>query len=237
MNQTCIILAGGLGTRLRGTVPDLPKCLAPIAGEPFLKWQLLSLAERGINSFVLALGHGADVVLGVLNQPWANSLSIVTIIEGKLLGTGGAARFAMHQTGLDEVLIANGDTFLGGSLQEMLSTIDLDSGELMRIATVQVADRSQFGGVVVNREQQVISFLEKGTNYAGTINAGLYRINLRAFYGQDPGSFSMETQVMPLLVTKNALQARMLAGPFIDIGIPDDYHLFNNRVHDYLHQA
>lgn len=236
MTSPCIVLAGGLGTRLRSAVPDLPKCLAPIAGRPFLEWQLRSLAERGIERFVLALGHGAEQVLKSLAQPWARDLSIYTVTEREPLGTGGAARFAMDKAGLDEALIANGDTFLGGSLQEMITPLDLVGGELMRIATVQVPDRSRFGGVAVDAEQRVTAFLEKGQADAGLINAGLYRIHRHAFDCEERGAFSMETQVMPRLLAKSALQARELAGPFIDIGVPNDYRLFDIRVHDYVHQ-
>lgn len=236
MSTVCIVLAGGLGTRLRSFVPDLPKCLAPIAGRPFLEWQLYSLAERGIEHFVLALGHGAKAVLDALKQPWALNLSIDAVIESDLLGTGGAARFAMEKSELSEVLIANGDTFLGGSIQSMLLPLGLADGELMRIATVQVQDRARFGGVSVDDCQHVSAFLEKGQLGAGPINAGLYRINRRAFDGQGPGTFSLETQLMPRLVAANALQARILAGPFIDIGVPEDYQLFDTRVQDYVGQ-
>jgi len=234
MSTPCIVLAGGLGTRLRSVVPDLPKCLAPIAGRSFLEWQLRSLTERGIKSFVLALGHGAELVLNELRQPWASTLFIEVVIERELLGTGGAARFAMEEAGLDEALIANGDTFLGGALKEMLLPLDVPGGELMRIATVQAADRSRFGGVAVNRAQHVTAFLEKGQAGAGAINAGLYRVHRRAYEGESQAVFSMETQIMPHLVAKNALQARELFGPFIDIGVPDDYRLFDSRVHDYV---
>ncbi len=137
---------------------------------------------------------------------------------------------------MDDALIANGDTFLGGSLQTMLSPLDLKGGEFMRIATVQVPDRTRFGGVAVDAKQRVTAFLEKGQTGAGPINAGLYRIHRHAFNGEASGTFSMETQVMPRLAAKGALQARELAGPFIDIGVPEDYHLFATRVHDYVRQ-
>lgn len=236
MSTTCIVLAGGLGTRLRSVVPDLPKCLAPIAGRPFLEWQLRSLAMRGVEHFVLALGHGADVVLESLRHPWARGLSIVTVIEGQLLGTGGAALFAMNEIGLDDALIANGDTFLGGSLKAMLAPLDLEGGELMRIATVHVPDRKRFGGVAVNAAQRVTAFLEKGQTGPGPVNAGLYRIHRKVFDYLDEGVFSMENQLMPRLVEKHSLQARAIAGPFIDIGVPADYYLFDSRVHDYVSQ-
>lgn len=236
MNTSCIVLAGGLGTRLRSAVPDLPKCLAPIAGHPFIEWQLRSLAKRGVDRFVLALGHRADQVLESLTQPWARELEIKTVIEPEPLGTGGAARFAMDEAGLDEALIANGDTFLGGSLQTMLVPLDLKAGERMRIATVQVADRARFGGVAVDAALHVTAFLEKGQTGAGAINGGLYRVHRDAFDGEALGAVSMETQVMPRLVLQGALQARELVGPFVDIGVPEDYRVFDTQVHGYVDQ-
>jgi len=143
----------------------------------------------------------------------------------------------MDKLNLEEALIANGDTFLGGSLDVMLTPLDLVSGELMRIATVQVPDRTRFGGVFVNSTHRVATFFEKGQKGAGLINAGLYRVHRRAFDGELQGPFSMEMQVMPRLADQGALQARELGGPFIDIGVPDDYSIFNTRIHDYVHQA
>ena len=236
MSIPCIVLAGGLGTRLRSAVPDLPKCLAPIAGRPFLEWQLRSFADRGVEHFLLALGHGSDAVMEALRQPWARTMSIDTVIERELVGTGGAARFAMHKAGLDEALIANGDTFLGGSLKPMLVPLNLDGAELMRIAIVQVPDRTRFGGVTLDPEQRVMAFLEKGHTGAGPISAGLYRVHRSAFDFEAPRAFSMETEVMPRLVVNGALQARQLAGPFIDIGSPNDYRLFAACAHEYVLQ-
>lgn len=234
----CIVLAGGLGTRLKSAVPDVPKCLAPIAGHPFLEWQLRSLAERGIESFVLALGHGSDQVSKMLDQPWARNLSIYTVTEHEQLGTGGAARFAMNKVNLDEVLIANGDTFLGGSIHSMFAPLDLHGGEFMRIATVQAQDRTRFGGVTVDASKRVTAFLEKGHSSAGLINAGLYRVHRNAFNNFEALiALSIETQVMPRLVSEGALKACEVSGPFIDIGVPDDYHKFDTHVYDYVLQA
>lgn len=236
MSTPCIVLAGGLGTRLRSAVPDLPKCLAPIAGRPFLEWQLRSLAQRGVGHFVLALGHGAEQVRDSLGS-WASGLSIEIVIEREALGTGGAARFAMTAAGLEEALVVNGDTFLGGDLTAMLAPIAADAGERMRIATVGVEDRARFGGVEVDAQRRVTAFLEKGQTGAGAINAGLYRVHGRAFDGQPEGAFSMETALMPRLVATGALQARELAGPFIDIGVPDDYRHFDAQVERYVAAA
>lgn len=237
MRNWCIILAGGLGTRLRSAVPDFPKCLAPISNRPFLQWQVQSLSKRGVTHFLLALGHCADQVLEVLTQPWARDFSIATVIEHEPLGTGGAARFAMDEAGLEEALVANGDTFLGGSLRGMLAPLNTSNTELMRIATVQVPDRVRFGGMVTDDANRVTVFLEKGHVGPGLINAGLYRIHRSALDAEAQANFSLETQVMPRLLAQGLLHGQELAGPFIDIGVPDDYYLFNAHVHEYVHQA
>lgn len=233
-HKSCIVLAGGLGTRLRNTVPLVPKCLAPIAGQPFLRWQLESLAQRGVEHFVLSLGDSSDQVLEAIEKPWGKRLKIEYVIEDKALGTGGATRYAMIKSNLNEVLVINGDTFLGGSLDKMFATLDLQDGELMRIATVNVQDRSRFGGVNVDQENRVINFLEKGQVGAGQINAGLYRISIQAFHNQPNDSFALETIVMPKLVFGRYLRAVEIAGPFIDIGVPEDYYLFNRLYQSYV---
>lgn len=233
-NRSCIVLAGGLGTRLRNTVPSVPKCLAPIADRPFLRWQLESLAQRGVDHFVLSLGDGANQVLGAINEPWGKKLNIEYVVEDELLGTGGAALFTMIKSNLNEVLVVNGDTFLGGSLDAMFATLDIEGGELMRIAAVKVQERSRFGGIEVDEGNHVVNFLEKGQAGPGKINAGLYRIGIKAFADESSSIFSLETEVMPRLVVGRNLQARVLAGPFIDIGIPDDYYLFNKIHQNYI---
>lgn len=232
MSAPCIVLAGGLGTRLRSVLPDLPKCLAPVHGRPFLEWQLHSLAQRGVDRFVLALGHGADHVMAALD-PWRATLRIDCVVEPEALGTGGAIRHALLGTGLEEALVVNGDTFLGGDLAGMLAPLDGRHGELVRMAVVEVPDRHRFGGVAVT-ESCVTHFIEKGQMGPGLINAGLYRVSLKAFGDEQQHAFSFETAVLPRLARAQQLWASAVAGPFIDIGIPEDYQLFCERHEHFL---
>lgn len=234
MTLSCIILAGGLGTRLRSAVPDLPKCLAPIAGRPFLEWQIRSLQQRGVGHFVLALGYGGEMVRDALNQPWAKDFSIEYVIEHEELGTGGATLNVLNVTGMEEALIANGDTFLGGSIDKMLIPLNASRGELMRIATVSVINRARFGGVVINEEGYITAFLEKGNRDAGLINAGLYRLKRQVFDGVCIRNFSLESAIMPSLVSSKALDSCIVDGPFIDIGIPEDYEYFKTNYQKYM---
>jgi D-glycero-alpha-D-manno-heptose 1-phosphate guanylyltransferase len=220
MSDICIILAGGLGTRLRSLLPDAPKCLAPVGGRTFLELQLEMLAEQGVTSFVLSLGHLAEKVMMVADGLRAR-YAVDWVVEPSPLGTGGAILYAMDEKNLDEVLIANGDTLLLANLAALRAP--LDAGEAMRIAAVAAGDRTRFGGLDV-RDGRVTGFLEKGTSGPGLINAGFYRLSREVFGGFAPGAvFSLETQVLPGLVRQGALTAAVLDGRFIDIGVPDDF--------------
>jgi len=223
--QSCIILAGGLGTRLRSVVADVPKCLAPVRGRPFLHWQIDSLCARGIDHVLLALGHGAAMVEAAV-AGLAPGLAIDCVTEPSPLGTGGAIAFALDAAGLDEALVANGDTFLGGDLAPMLAPLDRAAGERLRIAVTAVPDRGRFGGVEVGATGRVQRFVEKGTHGPGNINAGLYRVRRDAMPPGHVGAFSLESEIFPALAAKAALFAVEVAGPFIDIGVPDDYRRY-----------
>ena len=223
---TAIVLAGGLGTRLRAAVADRPKCLAPVGNTTFLALQLELLAERGVQRFVLALGHRAAQVLRAI-EPLCERHAIEPVVETEPLGTGGAVLNAMDATELDECLIANGDTWLDADLDALLRPLAVDDDERVRIGCVLVADRGRYGGIVVGEHGRIAGFEPKGAHGVGLINAGLYRLHRHAFDERAVGSaFSLESDVLPHLVAEGCVTAVPLEGTFIDIGVPEDYRRF-----------
>lgn len=84
-----IILAGGLGTRLQEAVPDLPKCMAPVAGKPFISYVIDAMRMQQIEHFVFSLGYKAEIIQDYLNDHYS-SLSYSIVTEKEPLGTGGA---------------------------------------------------------------------------------------------------------------------------------------------------
>ena len=74
--KEAIILAGGLGTRLRSAVPDLPKCMAPVNGRPFITWVVDHFKEQGIEHFVFALGYKNEAFLALLDRFSCGNYSI-----------------------------------------------------------------------------------------------------------------------------------------------------------------
>lgn len=224
---TCIILAGGLGTRLRSVVSDRPKCLAPIGGKSFLEIQMNALATRGIEKFVLSLGYMSEVVVDAISD-FEIKYDIQYVIEKTPLGTGGAVLNILDIISHQEILVTNGDTWLDAPLDAMFNNLNLKSNELMRLASVAVPDRSRYGGLLLSGEI-VRGFEPKGSNGPGLINAGLYRLHKDIFFGKKIGeSFSLEADIMPSLVDKSSITAKELNAKFIDIGIPEDYEKFCN---------
>lgn len=219
-----MILAGGLGTRLRSAYSG-PKCLAPVNGRPFLELQMGALAAQGIDHFVLALGHLSEVVLDAV-APLKARHRITHVIETQALGTGGAVLNAWAALGGDEALVTNGDTWLDAPLEPLLRPLDTYRGESMRLAAVRVEDRARYGGLMLDGDR-VVGFVPKGAQGPGLINGGLYRMHRRAFDGMEPGSaFSLENVLMPALVERGQMTAMPVEGYFIDIGIPEDYRRF-----------
>ena len=110
----CLILAGGLGTRMRAEHPALPKTLLPVAGRPFADWQLEWLAAEGVESVIYSIGHRAELIRQFVQdgQRWGLRVTYVEETDG-LLGTGGAIRLASEQGVLDEhFFVLYGDSYL-----------------------------------------------------------------------------------------------------------------------------
>lgn len=223
MQTRCIILAGGLGTRLAGTLGSLPKCLAPIQGKSFLYWQMSELKNQGISQFTLALGYGAASVVDEV-QRWGSEFGDVDwVVEAEPMGTGGALCSVMTTKKIEEAIAINGDTMLNGNISPILSPLNMDNGEIVRIGMVCVDDRQRFGGIESNAVGQVVRLSEKGIGGYGMINAGLYRISLAGFKDEQSKKFSFENSTLQRLCVQMQLYAVALDCDFIDIGVPSDY--------------
>ncbi|MCC7167947.1 MAG: NTP transferase domain-containing protein, partial [Rhodospirillales bacterium] len=103
-----LVLAGGLGTRLRAALPDRPKALAPVAGRPFLFHLLDFLAAQGIRRAVLALGHQAAMIREAVVD--YQTIEIAISEEPEPRDTGGALALARPRLHSDPVLVVNGDS-------------------------------------------------------------------------------------------------------------------------------
>lgn len=215
-----IILAGGLGTRLKEAVPDLPKPLAPVAGKPFLHWLLRALERHGITRAVLATGYRAGAIRDLLGERFG-AIELSYSEELEPLGTGGALRRALLLARDAHAFVLNGDTYADVDLRDMFAA-HVEAGAKITLATVRVSDASRYGTVRVSGDR-VREFLAAGKPGEGTINAGVYVLDTDLLHGELPEKFSFERDVLQARV--NELQPLAFAGGsrFIDIGTPADF--------------
>jgi D-glycero-alpha-D-manno-heptose 1-phosphate guanylyltransferase len=227
--EEAIVLAGGLGTRLRSVVTDLPKPLAPVAGRPFLAHLLDQLAAGGLRRVILATGYMSEKIEQTIGKRWAG-MDIVYSKESEPLGTGGAIHLAAMLLQGDGVHLANGDTFLRYDLRAIERTVQR-GGATLGIALAKVEDVGRYGAVEVNNGR-VTAFREKGGHGRGLINAGSYFLTATGIAGlpDEEGAYSFESRVLLPSAQSGQVAAFDDTSDFIDIGVPDDYaraqHLF-----------
>lgn len=215
-----IILAGGLGTRLKKTVPNLPKPLAPINNVPFLEILLDYVASFPfIDKVVLATGYKAEAITEFCdnhNYPFELSCSI----ETNPLGTGGAVKLAMQQTTSTTVAIFNGDSFFEVNLNKMHQA-HKDWGGFLTLACAQVDDTSRYGCVEFDGAR-ITTFKEKSASEgSGVINGGIYFLERSLELPRDD-AFSLEKDLFPIVLKKGVFGYRS-SGKFIDIGTKESY--------------
>jgi D-glycero-alpha-D-manno-heptose 1-phosphate guanylyltransferase len=215
-----IVLAGGLGTRLRGHLDGLPKALAPVAGRPFLAHLLDQLQREGVRRVILATGHLATQVRTAIGLQWG-AMEIEHSVEEAPLGTGGALALAARRLRGDGVHVANGDTFLRFELAALERAVR-EADAALGLALARVEDVARYGAVEV-RDGRVTSFLEKGGSGPGWINAGSYFLTRGALDAlPNLPSWSFEEEVLRPGGATGAWVAFGDTRDFIDIGVPAD---------------
>lgn len=221
-NISVMILAGGLGTRLREVVADRPKVLAEVNGRPFLACLLDLLADAGIGRVVLCTGYMAELVSAAFGD-FYRGMELLYSREDVPLGTGGALRLALPLIGSDPVLVMNGDSFCDADLG-LFARQHQATGAQASLVLVQIDEVSRYGAVEVDSACRVVSFREKGSlRGEGLINAGIYLLSQQIIQSIPPEkAFSLERELFPRLIGKG-LHAFPQPVRFIDIGIPSDY--------------
>ena len=218
-----IILAGGLGTRLRSVI-DIPKPIAPINGKPFLTYLLDKCQKSKVKRVCLALGYGSDRV-GQAIEPYLPqySFDVVKSYEIHPLGTGGGILKGFNALNTEKALILNGDTVFDIDLNAFWDTSIRTHAEVS-VATRWVEDTTRYGAVLFDQDR-IVHFGEKSTSGPGYINGGIYCVHRSIFTACDPDPqipFSFE-QVVKDALHDHIILGQKFTGDFIDIGIPSEY--------------
>lgn len=223
---TAIILAGGLGTRLHSTVPDLPKPMAPINDRPFLEYQIDYWIGQGIDHFILSVGYLWEIISAHFGETYRGA-RIDYAIEEVPLGTGGGLLLAMKMiTAQRTFLLLNGDTFFEVSLHDLVGFHARCFSD-WTFSLFRASETGRYMGMEIDDIGRVTS-LQSGTGEPGRLaNGGVYIVDLeilRKSTWKSGKMLSVEDDIMPALFAGGArLHGHICSGRFIDIGVPEDY--------------
>ncbi|MFR9166723.1 MAG: nucleotidyltransferase family protein [Dysgonomonas sp.] len=220
--KECIILAGGYGTRLQTVVKDVPKCMAEVAGKPFLYYLFKYLINQEVDHIILSLGYKHEIITKWLKNN-RFGIDISYVIETEPLGTGGAIKFATQKAKNETVSIVNGDTFFPVNLAE-LEAFHLKKNADISIALKPMENFDRYGSVELDGSDRILKFNEKKHCESGLINGGIYVINKKIFELHNlPDKFSFEKDILENKEMKLNVFGYPSDSYFIDIGIPEDY--------------
>ena len=222
-----IILAGGLGTRLRSVIPDLPKPLAPIEGKPFLEYLLNYWEAQGIKHFILSVGYKHNTIQEYFGTKY-KSADVSYAVEPEPLGTGGGLLLSVQKLKSNQPFISlNGDTFFAVNRRSLLK-YHLEYKADMTLSLVEVSENNRFGRITQNEEGWITSI--ESTSHGSKnflVNGGVYILAqnlLKTFKNRNSTNFSLEDELLPeLFKDKKRVAGFLSKTTFIDIGVPQDY--------------
>ena len=223
---SAVILAGGLGTRLRSAVPDLPKPMAPINGRPFLELQMRYWIGQGINHFVLSVGYRYQTIIDYFGAQF-EGVSLEYVIEESPLGTGGGLILASKKVSQQEnFLLLNGDTYFAIKLKDLINFSDRTDADWC-FSLFRTDEVGRYLGMNISPDGEITSLQADSSSSGRLANGGVYLVNPRAlsstpfFIG---ARVSLEEEIFPAaMALGQRFFGKEFRNTFIDIGVPDDY--------------
>jgi NDP-sugar pyrophosphorylase family protein len=228
LRKQVLILAGGLGTRLRPLTEKCPKPMVPVLGEPFLHWQMMDLKEQGYTDIVLLVSYLGEQVQKHFGDGSAWGLSLTYVFENSPMGTGGAIRHAIStlQDDLeDEFIILNGDSFLRAPLDDLAGFFDEARFEAVVTTYDNVIPTPVPNNLKV--KNQIVIAYEKGAGREvgfECVDSGIYIVKKSVFLSNEVENLQIPFQledVLRSMISKRSYGAFPVASRFYDIGTPE----------------
>jgi D-glycero-alpha-D-manno-heptose 1-phosphate guanylyltransferase len=217
-----LILAGGLGTRMRAVLHDSPKCVASIAGKPFLDFLLLQLKKHHVTDVILCVGYRGEIIQDYYRRGTFPGLHLHYSHEAEPLGTGGAVKRAESLIHTSDFLVLNGDSFFDIDMQALIRSHRSRKARAT-MALAEVDDRQRYGAVEIDGQGQITQFLEKAQAGRGMINGGIYILRSDILAVIPTGrAVSLEHEIFPQIIGRG-LFGMSVQSYFADIGVPESY--------------
>ncbi len=214
----------------------MPKPMAPLAGRPFLEYQMDYWIRQGVRRFVLSVGYKHELIERHFGTAYRGA-EIAYAVEATPLGTGGGLLLAISTIrAAGPWLVLNGDTFFDVSLSELRKFHEASQADIT-LSLFPVENNTRYTGIELDSEQRITRLKSGSDGNRQLINGGVYLLNETAlsalpYRAGDKASF--ETDILEkALEAGKRLYGYSTNGKFIDIGVPEDYsraaHLLTER--------
>ncbi len=223
-----LILAGGLGTRLKDLTKNTPKPMIEFGGKPFLEYLILNYRRQGVKNFILSVGYLNQQVIDYFNDGDKWNVQIQYSVEEDPLGTAGAIKQA-EKLLKEEFFVTNGDTFMDINVKKV-KNFHSNNRSLATLAVLKAKRKQNSGVIKLNSQGGILDFhSSEKSNADNFINAGFYLMKKEILDDIPQGKVSLENEVFPKI--KNMLKAvEIVPEYFIDIGTFDTYNRFKQEL-------
>ena len=225
-----IILAGGLGTRLRPLTYEVPKPLIPVKGKPLLEYAILNFKKHSITDIVLSIGYKSEKIKEYFGDGNKLGVNISYSIEDSPLGTGGAIKKAAKD--FKETFVAiNGDNLADFNWTEMIK-MHKEKHAKITLALFPVEDVTKFGIVKLNGDK-IVEFIEKPKKEeapSNLNNAGGYVLEPEVLSILPEGKSSIEKDCFEKLAERGVIFAYIHKGQWFPV---DDFEKYEKALKEW----
>lgn len=221
-----VILAGGLGTRIREISDNVPKVMLPVGGKPFLEYIISNLRMQGFRQVILSVGYKSERIEDYFRDGSWLGVTIEYSKEAIPLGTGGALIKALDLIANSLFLAMNGDSYFNVVFRTLVE-FHKSKKSLCTIYLREQNDKGRYGLVLLDSKSRIAEFHEKpieSESRNAYINAGVYCLE-KAIFTKYPFNkyISIEETIFPEFAHTRKMYGIIGKGTFIDIGVPNAY--------------
>ncbi len=227
-----MILAAGLGTRLRPITDNIPKPIVPIGDRPLIEYTLLLLANYGIRHVVINLHHLGDKIEGALGDGSKLGMRITYSREDLILGTGGGIKKVQAFLSDSAFLVINGDILIDINIDDLVKLHQRHGG----IATMVLRENDNpdlYGPVKTDKDLSVRQILDKpecsDIDLKSYMFAGIHVIEPEIFqYIPDGQFYSIIDTYIEMIMKNKGIYGYLMKGPWSDLGTIEGYIKIND---------
>jgi NDP-sugar pyrophosphorylase family protein len=223
-----VILAGGLGTRMRPMTETIPKPMLPVAGKPFLEHQLNLLLAHGVRRVLLLVAYLGETIQAYFGDGSRFNCQLAYSYEPAPLGTGGAMKLAEKKL-RETFLLLNGDTYLAVDYDRIMAKFSAAQDSALIVAYQRLpgapaaapADRVP-NNLGVSPDGRVSDYRKRNPERLTHVDAGAIALRKEILAPLQEGkALSLEEEVYPQLIKEGRMRAWKTGEPFYDMGSPE----------------